>query len=201
MMKLRSALPSPFGRKVKMAASILGLADQIEVIIADTTNPEDPLRRDNPLGKIPCLVLADGTNVYDSRVIVEHLDHLAGGNKIFPAEYSARLKALTQQALADGICDAALVIIYENRWRAPEMHDAKWLAHQHGKIDRGLAALSAHPPAGAIDIGHIATACALGYLDLRFAGKWRTAHPKLVAWLDDFASKVPGFAKTKVEPA
>ena len=161
-MKLRSAPPSPFGRKVKIAAAILGLTGQIEVITADTTNPGDPLRRDNPLGKIPCLILADGTNVYDSRVIVEHLDHMAGGNKIFPAAYPARLQALTRQALADGICDAALCIIYEQRWRSSEMHDAKWLAHQQGKIDRGLDELAAHPPAGAINIGHIATACALG---------------------------------------
>ena len=201
MMILRSAPPSPFGRKVKIAADILGLSDKIEIVASDTNNPDDPLRRGNPLGKIPCLVLEDGTNIYDSRVILEHLDHVAGGNRIIPAKYGARLHALTGQALADGLADAALVMVYEARWRTEGMRDGKWLAHQQGKVDRALAALEAHPPHGAIDIAHIATACGLGYLDLRFGGTWRAAHPGLVAWLDHFAAAVPAFEKTKVLPA
>lgn len=201
MMLLRSAPPSPFGRKVKIAAQILGLSDQIEVVTSDTNNPDDMLRQNNPLGKIPCLVLADATNIYDSRVIVEYLDHIATTAKIIPAEFPARLKALTLQALADGLMDAALAIVYEARWRAEAMRDPKWMAHHQGKIDRVLAVLEAQPPAGPITIGHIATACALGYLDLRMAGAWRKAHPALVAWLDDFAARVPSFAKTKIEPA
>ena len=201
MMVLRSAPPSPFGRKVKIAAHMLGLADQIKSVTTDTTNPQDPLRQNNPLGKIPCLVLADGTNVYDSRVIVEYLDHLGGGGKIIPAAFPARLDALTRQALADGLMDAALVIIYEGRWRAVAMHDAKWLAYQHEKIARTLDALAAQTHAGALDIGDIAKACALGYLDLRFGGKWRQTHPSLMAWLDGFAAQVPAFELTRVNPA
>ena len=198
MMLLRSAPPSPFGRKVKLAAAILGLSEQIEIVAADTTNAADPLRSSNPLGKIPCLTLANGTHVYDSRVIVEYLDMLAGGGKIIPAAPGERLQALTRQALADGIMDAALVIVYEGRWRTPEMRDAKWLAYQQEKIDRGLAELEAHPRAGFGDIGQISTACALGYLDLRLAGTWREKHTGLAAWLDRFAAHVPAFTKTKV---
>ena len=200
MMKLRSSPPSPFGRKVKIAAHVLGLADKIEIILADTNNVSDPLRQENPLGKIPCLTLEDGTSVYDSRVIVEYLDHLAGGNKIIPASYPARLKALTRQALADGLADAALVQVYELRWRPEAMRDTKWLAYQADKVNRALAELAAHPDTGAVDIGQIATACALGYLDLRFGGSWRKSHPTLVTWLDEFAAKVPSFEKTKVLP-
>jgi glutathione S-transferase len=101
--------------------------------------------------------------------------------------------------LADGICDAALLQVYEGRYRAEEGRNANWLAHQDGKVGRGLAALEAAPPAfpNRPRIGEIALACALGYLDLRFEGKWRAAHPKLVAWLDDFAARVPAFETTR----
>ena len=84
MLVLRSSPASPFGRKVKMAAHELGLMDRIEIVAADTNDPSEPLRQQNPLGKIPTLVLEDGMTLFDSRVIVEYLDHLAGG-KIFPA--------------------------------------------------------------------------------------------------------------------
>ena len=199
MLILRSSPASPFGRKVKIAAALLGLADRIDVVNADTTDPNEALRRQNPLGKIPTLVLEDGTALYDSRVILEYLDHLAGGGRIIPAG-DARFPALTRQALADGIMDAALLQVYETRFREPELRVEKWLAHQAGKVTRGLASLEAAPPAldGALDVGHIAVACTLGYLDLRFAGAWRADHPQLVAWLDAFAARVPAFEKTRV---
>ena len=145
MLKLRSGAPSPFGRKVKIAAALLGI--EIEVIATDTNNPDDPLRKDNPLGKIPALIREDGRCVYDSRVILEFLDLQAGGGKIIPQEPEARIAALTLQALADGIMDAALLQVYEGRWRAPEHHDRKWLDHHAGKVDRGLAVLEGSPPA------------------------------------------------------
>ena len=200
MLKLRSGAPSPFGRKVKIAAALLGI--ELEVIATDTNNPDDPLRKENPLGKIPALIREDGRAVYDSRVILEYLDLKAGGGRIIPKDPTARIDALTLQALADGVMDAALLQVYEGRWRAPEQHDRKWLDHQAGKVQRGLAVLEQSPPAlpkdaGGLDVGHIAVACALGYLDLRFAGAWRPAHPKLVAWLDAFAALTPAFAKTK----
>jgi glutathione S-transferase len=197
MLVLRSSPASPFGRKVKMAALELGLMDRIEIVAADTNDATDPLRRQNPLGKIPTLVLEDGTTLFDSRVIVEYLDHLAGG-AIFPAG-EARFGQLRLQALADGIADAALLQVYEGRYRPEEGRNANWLAHQAGKVTRGLEALEAAPPAfpDRPRVGEIALACALGYLDLRFEGKWRADFPKLVAWLDDFAARVPAFETTR----
>jgi glutathione S-transferase len=96
--------------------------------------------------------------------------------------------------------DAGVLQMYERRFRDEDRREAKWIAHQQGKVDRGLAyleergvSLHATPL-----IGEIALACALGYLDLRFEGAWRAKHPKLVAWLDRFAAAVPSFEKTRV---
>lgn len=197
MLVLRSSPASPFGRKVKITASVLGLLDRIEIVPADTNDPAEPLRQQNPLGKIPTLVLEDGTTLFDSRVIAEYLDDLADGG-IFPAG-KERFVQLRLQALADGLCDAALLQVYETRFRPEEGRNAAWVANQAGKVSRALAALEAAPPAFADKsrIGEIALACALGYLDLRFAGAWRAEHPRLVAWLDAFAAKVPAFEATR----
>ena len=199
MMILRSSPASPFGRKVRMAIAVLGLDKDVKVEAADTSDPNDSVRRQNPLGKIPVLLADDGNAYYDSRVILEYLDHQAGGGKIVPRDPVARLAALRLQALCDGILDASILTVYESRWRKPETHDAKWLDHQAGKVARGLAALEASPPklGGSPDVGHIALACTLGYRDFRFNGSWRAGHPKLVAWLDDFAARVPAFNATK----
>jgi glutathione S-transferase len=200
MMILRSGPASPFGRKVRIAASLLGLEDEISIERADTMDPADPVRRQNPLGKIPILILDDGTRLFDSRVILEYLDHRAGGGRIVPSEPAARFAALTLQALCDGLMDASLLQVYEGRWRNADRHEPKWLEHQAGKVSRALAALDANPPAldGTPHVGQIALACALGYQDLRFAGRWRDDHPRLVAWLDAFAARVPAFAATRV---
>jgi glutathione S-transferase len=200
MMILRSAPASPFGRKVRIAASLLGMTDDITVEQADPTDANDTVRRQNPVGKIPVLILDDGSTLFDSRVIVEYLDHRAGGGKIIPREPAARFAALRLQALADGMTDAQILVVYEGRWRAPEKHEAKWVDYQSDKINRGLAALEAAPPP--IDplphVGQIALACLLGHRDLRFKGDWRANHPRLVAWLDRFAAQVPAFDATKV---
>ncbi|MGO4707244.1 glutathione S-transferase [Microvirga sp. 2MCAF38] len=200
MLVLRSSPTSPFGRKVKIAAALLGLTDRIEIVMADTNDPVDSLRQQNPLGKIPALILENGEAIYDSRVILEYLDYLAGGKKIIPLG-EARFIALREQALADGIMDAALLQVYEGRFRATEKHEPKWLDHQNAKVERGLAYAEAtlSTPAPQIHVGHITLACALGYLDLRQAGKWRETHPKLVAWLADFEARVPAFEHTKVK--
>ncbi|MDE3176290.1 MAG: glutathione S-transferase [Pseudomonadota bacterium] len=197
MMMLRSSSASPFARKIRIAAAVLGFSDRIEVAPADTSDPADPLRAQNPLGKIPTLVLADGRAIYDSAVILEYLDFLAGGGKLIPAG-EARFDALTRAALADGVADAAILTIYEQRWRDAATHSARWLDHQSGKIARALAAFEAAAPDPArVDVAGIALACALGYLDLRFGGKWRAGHPGLVAWLDGFAAQVPAFEATR----
>jgi len=199
MLTLRTSPASPFGRKVKIAASLLGLSDRIEIVEADTTDPSDPLRQQNPLGKIPTLILENGDTLYDSRVIVEYLDHLAGGGRVLPSRWE-RFVALRQQALADGIMDAALLQVYEGRWRTEDRREPQWVEHQAGKVQRSLDYAEAHfaTPASGLHVGHIAQACALGYLDLRMGGDWRESCPGLVAWLADFEGRVPFFAKTRV---
>jgi glutathione S-transferase len=202
MMILRTSAPSPYGRKIKIAASLLGLDKDITVETADTNDPADTLRVQNPLGKIPILVLPDGLTLFDSRVIMEYLDHLAGSGKILPAEPGARFKTLRLQAVADGLLDASLLLVYEKRFRPEERHEKKWVDYQTEKVKRALDVLEKEPPAldAMPDAGQIALACALGYQDLRFQGLWRNSYPKLVAWLDDFARRVPAFGKTKVDP-
>jgi len=116
-----------------------------------------------------------------------------------PRDSKARLAALRLQALADGILDASILTVYEGRYRKAEMHEPKWLELQAGKVSRALAVLETAPPL--IDpipnVGQIALACALGYRDFRFGDGWRGEHPRLVAWLDNFAAQVPAFAATK----
>lgn len=200
MMILRSAAASPFVRKVRIAASVLGLADRIEVRETDLNDLHDLIRTQNPLGKIPALILEDGTTYYDSRVIIEYFDHLAGGGRLIPRDAPARFATLTLQALCDGILDASVLIVYESRYRPPEMKVAAWIERQEGKVARGLAALDAAPPqlTAVPDIGQIAVACVLGCRDLRFGGDWRKSCPRLLAFHDQFAAQVPAFGQTKV---
>jgi glutathione S-transferase len=199
MMILRNAPASPFGRKVRIAASLLGLTDQIEIRTADAMDPQDDLRQQNPVGKIPTLIGEDGAVYYDSRVIVEYLDHRAGGGRVIPRDGAPRFEALRLQALCDGLLDASLLVVYEGRFRAPEHHEQKWVTHQTGKVERGMKVLEASPPK--LDptptVGQIALACLLGYRDLRFQGGWRKDHPRLLSWLDRFASQVPAFEQTR----
>jgi glutathione S-transferase len=199
MLTLRFSPSSPFVRKIRIAASVLGLEKDIKAEPAETTSTSDTVRQQNPLGKIPTLVLEDGSTLFDSRVILEYLDHRAGGGRIIPKDASARFAALRLQALADGILDASILQVYEGRWRPAERHEPKWVEHQAGKVARGLAALEAAPPGlgNPPDVGQITVACALGYRDFRFGDGWRKDHPKLVAWLDGFAAKVPAYAATK----
>ena len=203
MMILRSSPSSPFARKIRIALALLGFDGETKIELADTTSVNDSLREQNPLGKIPALIAEDGVVYYDSRVILDYLDSRAGGGKIIPAAAAARLAAERLQALCDGILDASILTIYESRWRKAESHEPKWIEHQAGKIARGLAALEAAPPGldvtpGTLpNIGQITLACTLGYRDFRFGGSWRSEQPRLVAWLDNFASRVPAFAATK----
>ncbi len=196
-MILRSSPSSPFGRKVKLCAMMLGLMDQIEIVYGNTQDPKDSLNQQNPLGKIPILVLDDGTALYDSVVICEYLDSLAGSGKLIP-KGDARWLALRLQAEGDGILDAGILQVYEKRFRTPETYHQPWVDRQRQKIERALADLEANPPK--IDaephVGHVTLACALGYLDFRFEGAWRKDHPNLVAWFEDFAAKVPALAET-----
>ena len=202
MLTVRTSFGSPFGRKARIAVAVLGLDDKVKVESATTQDPADPLRQQNPLGKIPVLVLDDGSALFDSRVIVEYLDHLAGGGRIIPKDAKARFDALRLQALSDGIMDASILLVYESRYRPPEKHEQKWLDLQAGKVARALAALEAAPPGldSPPTVGQIALACALGYREFRFPGSWRDQNPRLAAWLDTFAARVPAFEATKPPP-
>ena len=200
-MILRSSAPSPFGRKVKIAAKILGVYDLLTVEMSNTNDPADTLRQQNPLGKIPILILDDGRKIFDSRVICEYLDAQADGVSLHPTESDARWEALTLQALGDGIVDASILQVYGARMRPEDKRHDDWLSYQSDKVKRSLDHLSANAPSleGDLTIGHVAIACALGYLDLRFDGKWRETYPTLVSWLDAFRARVPAFDETKFE--
>jgi glutathione S-transferase len=198
MFVLRSTLTSPFGRKVRMAADVLGLADRITIVPADTLNEADTLRQQNPLGKMPCLLLPDGEMIYDSGVIIEFLQEAAGKDQLIPSNGRARFRALTLAKLADGITDAALLMVYEGRFRDPGMHSQRWLAHQRGKVERTLAAFEHSLPASdKTDVVGISLACALGYLDWRKPVEWREPYPLLVQWLADFSAHEPAYERSR----
>jgi glutathione S-transferase len=197
MMVLHSSPTSPFGRKVKIAAALLGLTESIEIVLTNTLDPNDRIRVHNPLGKIPALVLDDGPVLFDSRVIIEYLDHRAGGGRLIPISSDARFRAKTEEALADGLMDAAILQVYEGRFRDVSKHEPKWLTHQADKVARALAAFERLTPEGPRTIADISLACALGFLDLRFAGTWRETHPRLVGWLANFESEIPAFEATR----
>jgi len=199
MMILHSSPASPFGRKVKTAIALLGLTERVEIRTANVNDPADPNFASNPLGKIPTLSLEDGTALFDSRVILEYLDHLAGGGRILPADAEARFPALALQAAADGLLDAAILQVYERRYRPEEMVHQPWLDRQAEKVTRTLRAWEAAPPAlsDGPNVGTLTLACALEYLDFRFAGVWRADYPKLVAWLAQFNAATPAFANTR----
>ncbi len=199
-MILRSTSASPFGRKVRIAIALLGLGDKIEVKETDLNDPADSIRKQNPLGKIPALVVDDGKVLYDSRVILDYLDHAAGGGRIVPRDVNARFEALRLQALCDGVLDASLLIVYEGRYRPDDKRVPAWIERQADKVTRGLDALEAAPPeiTPTPDVGQITLACALGYRDFRFPkDDWRSRYPRLRAWLDKFSAQVPAFAATK----
>ncbi len=201
-MLLRTSLTSPFGRKTRMAALKLGLMDRIEVVHADTLDPADPIRTLNPLGKIPVLILESGQVIFDSRVILEYFDHMGGGGRIIPRDFEARIKCMTLQALADGIMDAAILVVYESRYRPGMPPHEPWLDYQRGKIERALAALAANfldfspSDAKAFNAGTITAACALGYLDWRKQVDWRTLQPSLVPWFEEFRATHREFDNT-----
>lgn len=199
---LRTTVTSPFGRKVRMAIEVLGLTHLVTLVPADTLDANDTLRQQNPLGKMPCLLLPDGTALYDSGVIIEFLAEGAGSDALLPRDGPERYIALTRAKLADGITEAALLMVYENRFRDPGTQSERWLAHQRGKVERALAAFEADPPDPAkTDIVAIGLSCALGYLDWRRPVKWRDNHPRLVAWLAAFAQHEPAFERTRAPNA
>lgn len=195
---LRTTFTSPFGRKARIAADVLGLAERVTMVPADYTDGNDSLRRENPLGKMPCLVRGDGSTVFDSGVILEFLQEVAGSDRLVPRAGMERIRTLTLARQADGIIDAGAIVIYEERYHEPEQRSPKWLAHQRGKIMRALAAFEAAPPdPHKTDAVTITLACALGFLDKRKPVEWRPGCPKLVAWFEQFQRNEPAFERTR----
>lgn len=196
-MILYSAPASPFGRMVKLTAHCLGQIDGISVRATNTSDPDDGINDVNPLGKIPAMVV-DGQTLYDSRVIVEYLDMLAGGGHVIPADGVARFEVLTRLSRMVGMLDAAILVVYEGRFRPAEMRVESFVDYQRGKIIRVLESVGApvydHGPMP--DAGEIALACALDYLDFRKQLDWRDHAPQLRDWLAGFAAAVPGHADT-----
>ena len=200
MMILRSADASPFGRKVKMAAAILRLDGEIRVEAADPVNPADTLRQQNPLGKIPVLLLEDGTALYDfagdrrisrqpRRRWRHHSDRTQGS---LCGAASAGARRWPDGCRVDAGLRRAMARRRQARAEMDRAPGGQGVAHAWRPRIRS-AAYEAVP-----NVGVIALAAALGYFDLRFGGRWRADYPRLVAWLDDFAARVPTFAKTKV---
>ncbi len=196
-MKLFYSSTSPFVRKVVIAARLRGLDSQIERLPTDAQSSPAVLLAANPLSKVPCLVADDGVALFDSPVICEYLDSLGDAPPLFPEHGGQRWLALRQQALADGMMDAAVLARMESVRPADETR-AKVIERQKAAVSRSLALLEENPPEeGHATIGTIAIACALGYLDFRFAADaWRDHHPRLAAWLEGFTKAVPAFAET-----
>jgi glutathione S-transferase len=191
-MKLHWSPRSPFVRKVMIVAHECGLVDRITCArtVAATSKPHAELMKENPLSKIPTLVLDDGTVIYDSPVISEYLDALDGPPKLFPREPKARLEALRRQALGDGFLDL-LVLLRDERMRAlpSEAHMAS-AAVRKAAILKNLEADAPALTSAPFSIGHIAIGCALSYLDFRYADEdWRKDHPRIAAWHAIFVAR------------
>lgn len=192
-MKLFFSTTSPYVRKCMATAHELGVADRIQLLPANAhpVNRDANLIGHNPLGKVPSFVTDDGMDLYDSRVICEYLDS-SFGPKLFPREGPARWQALVLQSLADGILDAALLARYEEAVRPEPLRWADWQAGQIDKIRTSLLSLEQAPQQlqGRVDIGTVALASALMYLDLRFdAWGWRARFPQVAEWAAGFLQR------------
>lgn len=199
-MKLYHSDSSPFVRKVMVLLHEAGALDRVELVEASGSplNPGSMPIDQNPLGKIPALLREDGAAIYDSRVITRYLDDLLSSGLYPPAPML--WDVMTLEATADGIADAAVLIRYELHVRPEAVRSPEWADAQWQKIDRGLAAVqdrwSGHL-SGPLDMGQIALACALGYLDFRHSDRgWRTSHPALATWHDRFATR-PSMVATR----
>jgi glutathione S-transferase len=194
-MKLYYHPISPFVRKVLIVAEENGLGDRISCMMTDTLG--ETLRAINPLSKIPALTLDDGTALYDSRVICEYLDSL-GQNAMIPAAGPARWTARLLEALGDGIGDAVLRVVMENRRSETDRH-ADVIVRQTRAVTAGLGEAQRQLEPGRFTLGDAAIASAVSYLDFRLPQlAWRPDHPALAAWYDA-AEQRPSLAKTRLK--
>src|SRR5262245_45917290 len=193
-MKLYFSGTSPFVRKVTVLAAEAGLESKIQRAPASGLGPGSEVAKDNPLGKVPCLITDDGLALYDSPVICEYLDSLHNGAKFLPANGPARWSALRRQALADGLMDAAVARVMESR-RPDNERSPAFADKQRAVIAGALDFMEAEAdklgdPEGATDLGAIAVGCALGYMDLRHrTDNWRRGRSKLAKWYEVYAQR------------
>lgn len=200
-MKIYVNPQSPYARKVRVAVLELGLSDRVQEVetIVAPLKPNQAFSQKNPLMKVPALETDEGMVLFNSPVICEYLDAKAGGNRLIPAHADKRWKTLRRQALGDGILDAALLRRYEMVARPENLRSPDWLKAQQLKIDLALD-LAEREAAGwgkTFDLGDIAIACALEWLDFRFENDdWRGRRLRLAAWLKQVASR-PSMQKTR----
>jgi glutathione S-transferase len=195
MPKLLYSPASPYSSKVRMAAAAAGIP--LELVRVDTSSQPKELTSVNPLGKIPCLVTDEGEGIFDSRAITQYLNR-ESGNALFPRGGAKRLEAERLEALADGICDCLLAQVYERRFRPEEKVHQPWLDLQWSKVARSLDVLNADLPRlpRKPTAGHIALRACLGYLALRFPGRWEKGRGKLVRWAKRFDERFPTLAES-----
>ena len=204
-MKLHWSPRSPFVRKVMIAAHELRLEERLTLLrtVVAMSKPNEALLSDNPIGKIPTLVLDDGTAIYDSLTICEYLDALAGGGRLFPAAKPERWNALSRHALANGLLD--VLILWRNERDKPQARQTpEWVAGFALKTRATLERFEQLAPRlgdAPFDIGHIAIGCALSYLHFRFADlDWRAGRPTLTAWHQSFCER-PSAKATEIVDA
>jgi glutathione S-transferase len=191
--KLRWAPGSPFVRKVMVTAIETGLDRRIEKLETDYAAPDDAFVSDNPLGKIPALILDDGAVLADSPVICAYLDSLHDGVKLIPADGNARWQALHLEGLADGLCESAIGVMREN----VRPDDRQWDSfrdRQWSKVERTMGWLDSHADIldGPVTIGHVALGCAIGWTVFRLGdrlGDWHTRWPHVAAWYTAFEQR------------
>jgi glutathione S-transferase len=164
----------------------------------DTAAAPGKLIQNNPLGKIPTLILDDGRSIYDSVAIMHYLDRLSGG-RLYPKKDDKRTDAEVLEALCDGITDCLLAIVYERRFRPEDKIHQPWIDKQWGKVVLGLDHLNANMPkfGKRLHGGHFALAALIGYLDLRFSGEWADGRKALAGWPVKFAKRFIDDSKMK----
>ncbi len=205
-MKLMYAPQSPFARKARAAAIELGLAERIELEYAEVLSGRENAafaEAVNPLRKIPALILDDGKTVLvDSTVICEFLDSLAGGSRLIPAPGPERWRVLCQHAVAQGMCEAIILIRYETWLRPEPMRWKGWLDDQWSKIWSGLAWFERDADAillerlDAVDLSHLALAACVGYINFRYSEtNWPIHFPQVAAWYQQILAR-PSLANT-----
>ena len=202
-MKLISATPSPYARKVRIALAEKGLPFELVTEVPWNEDTRTPLH--NPLEKLPILLLDDGTSVYESHYILEYLEVKHPAPPLLPADPDGVLEAKRLQVLGDGICDAFVLLFFE-RMRPAEHRSAPWMARQRRKVEGGVREIArsigsrAWAVGDRFGLGDIAVGTAMAYLDVRFPDfEWRGTFPDLALYVDRLGER-PSFRSTVPVP-